>query len=130
MSVRVKKQGVDAWRDVLDRAAEEIVPGARKVTTRGALNVKKGWKKRWQNINRLGGLPRTITYDVDANGTSILAEIGPDLDKGGQAPLAFIPEHGVAQHNTRAQPGGAPALAEEAPMFERHLGDLGEELLK
>jgi hypothetical protein len=128
--MKVDRSSLDAWRDVLEHAADEIVPAARKVTSKDALNVKNSWKKRWKGITRLQGLPRTITYDVDTKGASILAEIGPDLDKGGQAPLAHIPEYGVAQNNTRAQPGGAPALAEEAPNFERHLGDLGEDLLK
>jgi hypothetical protein len=130
MRVRVDQAGLKAWREVLERAERGIVPGTRKVVSKGALNVKKGWKRRWQSITGLQGLPRTITYDVDVRGTLVSAEIGPDLDKGGQAPLAFIPEYGVAQQNTRPQPGGAPALAEEAPAFEQYLGDLGEELLR
>lgn len=123
------REDLRAYSAQLRRAADQIVPEAKKVTSKGALHVKNGWKKRWKDITGLQGLPRTITYDVDVHGASIVAEIGADLDKGGQAPLAFIPEYGVAQNNTRAQPGGAPALAEEAPRFEEALGKLGEDLL-
>lgn len=129
MSVKVSAEGLKELRAVLDGADREILPEVGKVVSKGALNIKRDWQARWRGLTRLPGLARTITYDTETRGQIASAEIGPDHRRGGQAPLAHIPEYGMPQTNTPPHPGGRPALEAEAPRFERALADVAGDLL-
>lgn len=107
----------------------EAARDAMKVVGKGALNVKNDWKREWASLLALPGLPRTISYDVTLKGAmEIEAEIGPDRGRGGQAALAWVAEYGATTN--APHPGGAPALAKEAPRFEMQAAKLVEGLLK
>lgn len=119
-------EGLDELLDVLDRAEREILPGARKVVSKGALNIKKDWRDRWSGLSHAPQLASAITYDTAVDGDEASAEIGPDKSRP-QGPLGNLVEFGSVHNAPR--PGGLPALDAEAPRFEQALGDLGEQLL-
>lgn len=125
--VNVRTTGLGELGAVLAAAQRDAVAEGKKVVGQGCLNIKRDWQARWRGLTGLGGLPRTINYDVQATGTLIRGEVGPDHARGGQAALAHIPEYGLPQ--TPPRPGGAPALAAERPAFERFAGELGQRLL-
>jgi hypothetical protein len=107
----------------------EAASDAMRVVGKGALQIKKDWQREWSSLLALPGLPRTINYDVRLKGAfAVEGEIGPDRAKGGQSPLAVFAEYGSV--NNAPHPGGAPALAREAPKFEAQAALLIENLLK
>lgn len=126
--MKVTVKGEARLEAAFDDAARDIVPEAKKVVSKGCQNIKRDWRARWQNLKGLQGLPRTIDYDVHVQGTAVRGEVGPNHARGGQAPLAWIPEYGAP--HTAPRPGGSPALAAEGPRFTEAAGDLGERLLR
>ncbi|MET0426279.1 MAG: hypothetical protein ABW046_20590 [Actinoplanes sp.] len=106
----------------LERAAMVTPVETRAVVQKGALNVKTGWRRRWSGLGHAPAVAKSITYDTTARGLTFGAEIGPENHKR-QAPLANLLEYGSV--NNAPIPGGAPALEEERPKFERALEDLG-----
>ena len=104
----------------------------RKVVSKGALNIKLGWRRRW--LPRIGGgaqnLPhivRGIGYDTTERGSNFSAEIGVAATNP-QAPLAHFPEHGSVRN--APNPGGLPSLLEEEPRFVQAVADAAVELLE
>ncbi|MBM0277813.1 hypothetical protein [Micromonospora tarensis] len=129
MKVTVTVSGFDAVDEALERAAKDVVPEGRKVVSKGALNIKNDWRRRWSGISYAPALPYAVTYDVRASGTLISAEVGPDKAKR-QGALGNIIEFGAPAQNTVPQPGGAPALAAEEPRFLAATEKLGVDLLE
>lgn len=115
------------WLATLDEAIRIAPDQTARVVGKGSLNVKKAWQKRWRGHPRIKGIPYTIGYDVTSNGVGAAGEIGPDLDRGGQAPLSHIIELGSP--TSAPIPGGLPSLEEEAPRFEQALADMAVKLL-
>lgn len=111
----------------LDAAAAAAPGEVRKVVQRGALNIKTDWRRRWTGLAHAPRLPYAVTYDTREMPGGASAEIGPDKDKP-QGALGNIVEYGTV--NNAPIPGGAPALAAEAPRFERALEDLAVRLLE
>ena len=130
MKVTVTATGLHELKGVLDDAGDEIIPQGERLVGKGSNQIKQDWKRRWSGLARAGGLPRTISYDVRTTGTLIDGEIGPDLDRGGQAPLGGFLELEYGTRWSAPQPAGAPALEAEAPRFEKALGDLAVKLLE
>lgn len=127
--------GLNALAADLDRAATISPDEVRKVTQKGALNIKKDAQRRSSGIAHAPTYPYTITYDTEQRGTRTEAEIGPDKDKqvgGGphRTPgnLGAILEYGSINNSPRPHLG--PALEAEAPRFERALSDLEVRLLE
>lgn len=125
---------VDGLADLLadletlpERAAEKF-PG---VVSRGALQIKTDWRRRWSPVGQaphnLPHVVRGIGYDLDRHGTEYSAEIGVARTNP-QASLAHFPEFGSV--NNAPLPGGAPALRAEAPKFVRAVAEVAEELLR
>ncbi|HEY9414790.1 MAG TPA: hypothetical protein VIQ30_08545 [Pseudonocardia sp.] len=112
---------------VLDKAQRTAPAETERVVAKGAVNIKQDWRDRWKGHPRIARLPYTIGYDLTADWHTVAAEIGPDLDQGGQAALAHIIEFGLP--DTPPIPGGLPALAAEAPRFEKALADMATNLL-
>lgn len=110
----------------LERAERVTPEQVHSVVTKGALNVKKGWQRRWSGLSHLPGLAGAVTYDTKQSLGEASAEIGPDKNRF-QGPLGNIAEYGT--ENNAPHPGGLPSLAEEEPRFERALADLGAKLL-
>jgi hypothetical protein len=117
---------VDRLAADLGRVPGRIVPEVEKVVAKGALNIRKGWRNRWKGLSHLPRLAGSINYDLKVGLGGIEAEIGADKGKP-QGPLASIAEFGTV--NNAPHPGGAPALAAEAPKFEKALGDAAEKAI-
>lgn len=127
---------ISADASELDRLAEDFralpksfMPKVEKVTSRGALNIKRDWAHRWEGHSSIRHLPRSLNYDIATHGATVEAEIGADPGRM-QGTLAHIIEFGNAEYGTLRNapiPGGQPALDDEEPRYVRALADLGED---
>ena len=130
MKVTVTSTGLHELKGVLDDAGDEIIPQGERLVGKGANNIKQDAKRRISGHPKLPGYPHTINYDVTTKGTLIDGEIGPDLDRGGQAPLGGFAELEYGTPWSAPVPHLAPALEAEAPRFEKALGDFAVKLLE
>lgn len=121
--------GLDGLAAHLEHAAREAPGEVRKVAAKGALNIKRDWQATWSGHPRIRMLPGAITYDTQQTADKVSAEIGPVHGRRGAA-LANLIEFEFGGIHSAPIPGGAPALAREAPRFERALGDLEVRLLE
>lgn len=126
MTVTTSMSGLNELRAVLEGAQRDVVPEARKVLAKAALNVKQDAQRKASGIRHAPAYPRSIGYDTTWVGTLGQAEIGPDKGKR-QGALGNILEYGTVNNPPYAHLG--PALDYEGPNFERYLGQLGEDLL-
>lgn len=126
-SFSVDLSQIKALEQSLRDAEADVVGEMRNIVNRGAFSVKKDWQRRWSGHQHIRGLPHTITYDTTVTGDTAAAEIGPDKNRGGQAPLAHLIEYGSV--NNPPLPGGAPALEAEAPKFEAAIAAKAEKLV-
>jgi hypothetical protein len=126
--VSVEVTGGREWLATLDAAVTQMPDQARKVVSKGSLNIKKDWRQRWSGHPHIPRLPYAISYDVTARRGAVEGEIGPDKDRGGQAPLGNIIEFGSP--TSAPIPGGLPALEAEGPRFEAALAMLATKLLE
>lgn len=121
---------LDDLIDDFERLPKDFMPKVEKVVSKGALQIKQGWAKRWQGHSSIAHLPRSINYDVRFEGKSTIeGEIGPAHDRT-QGVLGHIIEFGEAEYGNMRNapiPGGQPALDEEEEKFVRALADLGED---
>lgn len=104
------------------RAIRAVTQAART----GGANVKKdaaatirGYR---HSPTHLPSYPSSISYDVTATGSAIVAEIGPDKEKR-QGPLGNLLEYGSA--NNAPMPHLQPALEREDPEFETRVLESG-----
>lgn len=125
--MEVEAHGLVELLGDLAKAQTRSVGAFAAVVNKGAVNVKKDWRQRWSGIAHAPALPAAVTYDITYGLGRIEAEIGPDKDLR-QGPLGNIIEFGTV--NNAPIPGGLPALAAEAPRFERALGDIGGRMLE
>jgi len=123
----VKVEGLREWQETLHEAIELVPEETAKVVGRGCLNVKREWQSRWKGHPHISHLPYTINYDVETTREDVSGQVGPDLNRGGQAPLGGVIEYGSP--TSAPIPGGLPALELEAPRFEKALADMAEKLL-
>lgn len=127
MGIRITSSDfAELTRDIAEARAE-LPRDLRQVISKAALNIKNDWRARWaEHRTHLPHIARAINYDVGPPGLVVEAEIG--VDKGRiQGPLANFLEFGSV--NNSPQPGGKPALDDEAPRLERAAADLLERLL-
>ena len=89
---------------------------AKKVVSKGALNIKSEWRRRWRGIAHAPRLPLSISYDITDAADMISAEIGPVDGPALQGFLGAIIEFGGI--HSGPIPGGLPSLELEAPRFE------------
>jgi hypothetical protein len=128
--VGAKITGLDGLDDDLRFAVEQAIPQAKKVAGKGALNVKKKAQEIIKGNSPRGYLPhypRAISYDVDAHGAIVTAEIGPKSEKL-QGGLGRLIEEGSV--NNAPIPHLSPALDSEENTFYGYMEDLGESLLE
>lgn len=97
-----------------------------EIVQRGCFNIKGDWRRRWSGHPHIPALPYAITYDTELFANAASGEVGPDKGRR-QGALGNIIEFGTP--NNAPIPGGLPTLEEEAPKFEKALGDLGVKLL-
>ena len=115
-SISVSIQGEKELIAEFDAAIKELPDGAKKVVSKGALNVKSDWRRRWHGIAHAPRLPLSISYDITESATEISAEIGPVDGPALQGFLGAIIEFGGI--HSGPIPGGLPSLELEAPRFE------------
>ncbi|MEW5658353.1 hypothetical protein ABGT92_23905 [Streptomyces cinereoruber] len=112
---------------VLTDNLAEAEPQMVAIVTRGALNVKNGWRTNAiaSSGRHARRYPYTIGYDVTPLPGGASAEVGPDKGKT-QGALGNLLEYGSV-HNPPHNDGGR-ALITEAPAFEAHVAALAERL--
>ena len=100
----------------------------RPILSKGALNIKKQLKKEMFASRHFKGTGSAISYDIKADGTSLIADIGPSSEEGSPGNLANIAYFGTSRGGgTVPDPKGA--LEAEAPNLEKYLLDLVDGLL-
>ncbi|MGC5019015.1 hypothetical protein [Micromonospora sp. DT47] len=127
MKVTVSSTGINDLKIVLESAAEDAVDEAKKVVSKGALNIKKDARRFASGIRHAPSYPYSIGYDTKVSGSSVSAEIGPDKDKR-QGALGNILEYGTVNNAPFAHLG--PALDIEGPKFVAAVEQLGVDLLE
>ena len=128
--IRVSSIELDELAEDLRPAAEDVVAKMKPVVSHGAANIKDDWRAGWKTLGKhISDLPYKVNYDLDVEDTTISAQIGPDLDKGGQAPLGAIIEFADGSVRSAPHPAGAHALEAESPKFEKAVADAAEQLL-
>lgn len=125
--IDVEISGLTELEVTLSRAASRALTESAAVVGKGSLNIKRDWQARWKGLRHAPALPWAISYDVFYTIGAIRSEIGPDKGKR-QGALGNLLEFGSV--NNAPTPGGAPALAAEAPKTEKAFEDLSERLLK
>jgi hypothetical protein len=101
----------------LKGAAKDARSEARKVVTKGALNIKRDAVRTLRGQTARGGssldwLPIAVGYDITSGGDVTEAEIGPDQGISG---LGRGVEFGSSHH--APMPFLLPAFDREAPKF-------------
>ena len=107
----------------LGKAGPAVVPLARAVVEKGALNVKNGMARDATGIGHAPAFPRSITYDV----RGLSAEIGPDKGRR-QGALGNILAFGTSK-NAPVWDHTA-AIRREEPFFMQHLQRVAAEALR
>lgn len=114
----------------LTQAPQEAALAARKLVSRGALNIKRQLQAEMRESDYFKGAARSISYDLHGGslfGVDVVeAEIGPT--RGVPGSLANIAYFGTSRGGgTVPDPQGA--LDAEAPRFEKALADLLDDVL-
>lgn len=106
---------VFAYANHLEQAITTAEPDLKKITERGALNIKRNSQARLRGISRRHYLKhyyRSLSYDLDDDGLG--AEIGPDASKL-QGGMGRGVEFGSV--HTPPFPHLNPSLDEEVPKY-------------
>jgi hypothetical protein len=113
----------DELRDLaadLNKAAVKVFPAVAAVVAKGAHNVKEQMAEEAQSSGSYRHFHRSIGYDLHKGGLE--AEIGPDKH-GPQGALGNILYFGTSKN--AAVLDIESALRDEAPRFEKAIGDVG-----
>ena len=117
-------EAVKALAADLNRIRGRLQPAMKKVTSKGALNVKTAAKQSILDQTQhlfVKQYPNAITYTItQSTGMFVEAEIGPDKDKP-QGALGNILEYGTSLNPPYPHLG--PSLDAEADSYEQYLGD-------
>lgn len=111
----------------LGKVEADSLPQARKVVSRGSVQIKKDAQRRIRGHPHAPAYPRSIGYDEYSTPSWLRSQIGPDKLKR-QGALGNILELGTV--NNAPIPHLGPAADEEAPKFERAVADLGVKLFE
>lgn len=95
----------------LGKIADSVVPEARKVIQRGALNIKKDMQREAQGVEHAPALPGDISYETHEQRGGIVAEIGPTRGDVGSLALLYFGNSKAAPR----LPDPVHALEREAP---------------
>ncbi|MGW4505693.1 hypothetical protein ACWENO_13740 [Streptomyces sp. NPDC004436] len=112
---------------VLEANAAQAAHEMTAIVTRGALNVKEGWRANAiaSSGRHARRYPYSISYDVTPIPGGATAEVGPDKDKT-QGALGNLLEFGSV-NNPPHNDGGRALLVEE-PLFAAHVEMLTDRL--
>ena len=124
MSISMDMIGGRELEAALGVVSATVTVAAREVVERGGLNVKKAWA---ENARGTAGAaarhyPGSISYDMHG----LEVEVGPDKGRT-QGPLGNLLEYGSAHNPPHWD--GQRALDDEAPRFEKALGDMLDGML-
>lgn len=111
----------------LTNVPARMLPEARAVVAKGAVNIKKDWAGRWSGLAHAPSVGRAVTYDLVNLLTAVEAEIGPDKERR-QGALGNLIEFGSV--NNGPIPGGLPALQAEEPRFLAAIEQLAADVLE
>lgn len=122
MSIRITVDTSDLTALVTAYAAapEKALPELEASVERGALNIKRDARRLVRDQitgTYLPHYPRAIDYDMEVDGGSIEAEIGPD-DSKPQGGMGRGVEYGSS--HTGPIPHLVPAFEDELPKLEKH----------
>jgi len=123
-------EGLSELIDDLKTAEETIVEQTKKVIGKGSNNVKKDAQRIVRAASPRGYLPhypRSISYEVTVDGTTVTGEIGPRRDRR-QGGLGSYVELGTS--HSPPIPHLSPALDAELEPTARYLEDVGARLLE
>jgi hypothetical protein len=126
-SVTVSIKGEKELVAEFDAAIKELPPKAKKIVSKGALNVKADTRRRWRGIAHAPRLPLSVSYDLTESAGEVSAEIGPVDGPALQGFLGAIIEFGGI--HSGPNPGLLPSLAAEEPKFAAQCDALLAELL-
>jgi hypothetical protein len=119
--------GAREFEAELRHAVTAITPGAVRLVKRGAVNVKRDWRRGWNDIKHAPRLPYSIDFDIEEGDGFVEAEIGAQDGPVNQGFLAPIIAFGGI-HNA-PNPADQRALDLEEPRFAAEAEKLSEELL-
>ncbi|MEU5442765.1 hypothetical protein [Streptomyces griseofuscus] len=126
MDDRFDMSDVRRLEQYLARSIPRVRRDARQVTMKGAMNIKKDWRKnaRQSSGRHAPAYPNSVGFDFGAYGPDIfMAIIGPD--KGSpQGALGNLLEYGSAKNPPHRD--GGRALDAETPRFEAQIALLAD----
>jgi len=127
----VTVHGIDEFIADLEALPETSAKAFRQVVSRGGVQIKQDWKKRWEAIRsprtHIPHLIRGIGYDLSETGSTFTATVGV-IDTNRQAFLAEIIENGTL--TSAPHPGGPPALEAELPRMAAAAEKVAADLLE
>lgn len=126
MSIRFDSSEVRGVAEVFADASKVAPAEARKVVSKGALNIKNDARRRASGIAHAPAYPNSITYDTQQTATGASAEIGPDKSRR-QGALGNVLEYGTVKN--APIPHHAPAAEAERPRFEKAMEDAAAKAL-
>jgi len=88
---------------------------AKKVVSKGSVNIKSATRRRWRGIKHAPRLGLSVSYDMTEGEGYITSTIGPVDEPYNQGFLGGIIELGTP--HSPPVPGLLPSLAEEEPRF-------------
>lgn len=112
------------WAVRLRQTAADIGPEVEKSIFKGSMNIKRQLQQEMGRSTHFGGLARSITFDIESNGDSILSEIGPESGRGNPGALANIAYFGASRGGGGRVPDPEGALDAELPALEKFLADI------
>jgi hypothetical protein len=112
----------------LHAAPARVAVGVRKVTSKGALNIKGQLRTEMGSSRSFKGITSTIAYDLIDDNDGITAEIGPSAEPGSPGNLANIAYFGGSRGGGTV-PDPQLALDAEEPNFLAALEALTEEVI-
>lgn len=123
-SMEVDASDFDKLGDDLRQAAQKIVPEARRVVEKGALNVKKQIQESFRGSSFEGAVVRNVRYKVENTEDGIEGSIAPFLEQEGYGSLVGIALYGSSKGGGGTVVDPLLALEAEAPRFEKALLDV------
>lgn len=112
----------------LGKAVSKLLPEVDAVVKKGAQNVKNEMVQDAARSRFFRGIGPTISYDRAYGLGSVGYEIGPDRDRGMQAPLAGVAYFGGVNGGGGTLDIDKP-LRNEEPRLVKALSELGDGLL-
>ncbi len=117
-------EGMDDLLAAFEAAPDKVIKEAAQVTSKAALNIKKGMQQDVQGIRHAPRLPYAITYDTKQTKSSVEAEVGPV--EGGAGSLAFF---WFGNSKVGPQADIMRPLREETPTWLEYLSKVGTDAL-